>query len=82
MARLYAAELLKGQNIANSGVPTLYKVGNRHWVFEFKFTRTLAEVKKLLTEAINQIQSTHDGEERFDGRPIGARTNNCCTYPR
>ena len=26
MARLYAAELLKGQNIANSGVPSLYKV--------------------------------------------------------
>lgn len=57
------------------------EVGNRHWVFEFKFARTLAEVKKLLTEAINQIQS-NDGEERFDGRPIGARTNNCCTYPR
>lgn len=147
IARLYAAELLKGQDVANSGVPSLFKVmaeqspetvvsyfnralgsidyvrypieneaacraylqvllidaallpnvevhnalgrsdmevevGNRHLVFEFKFARTLAEVKKLLTEAINQIQSTHDGEERFDGRPIGARTNNCCTCPR
>lgn len=116
MARLYAAELLKGQDVANSGVPSLFKVmaeqspetvvsyfnralgsidyvrypieneaacraylqvlligaallpkvevevGNRHWVFEFKFAKTPAEVQKLLNQAVNQMQSVHYGE--------------------
>ena len=129
MARLYAAELLKGQDVANSGVPSLFKVmaeqspetvvsyfnralgsidyvrypieseaacraylqvlligaallpkvevhnalgrsdmevevGNRHWVFEFKFARTPSEVDKLLTQAVNQMQSVHYGENQ------------------
>lgn len=127
MARLYAAELLKGQDVANSGVPSLFKVmaeqspetvvsyfnralgsidyvrypieneaacraylqvlligaallpkvevhnalgrsdmevevGNRHWVFEFKFAKTPAEVQKLLNQAVSQMQSVHYGE--------------------
>lgn len=127
MARLYAAELLKGQDVANSGVPSLYKVmleqspetvvsyfnralgsidyvrypieneaasraylqvlligaallprvevhnalgrsdmevevGNRHWVFEFKFARTPSEVEKLLNQAVSQMQSVHYSE--------------------
>lgn len=38
------------------------RAGNRHWVFEFKYTSTDAEVETLLTEAIVQIQSQHYGE--------------------
>lgn len=38
------------------------EVGNRHWVFEFKFAKTSAEVQKLLNQAVNQMQSVHYGE--------------------
>ena len=46
MARLYAAELLKGQNIANSGVPSLYKVMSEQSleIVVHYFNRALASI--------------------------------------
>ena len=37
-------------------------VGNRHWVFEFKFARESSQEESLLSEAIDQIQRQHYGE--------------------
>ena len=42
------------------------RAGNRHWVFEFKYASTDAEVETLLTEAVVQIQSQHYGERVFN----------------
>ena len=46
------------------------RAGNRHWVFEFKYASTDAEVETLLTEAVVQIQSQHYGERVFNRNQI------------
>ena len=128
MARLYADELLKNQNIVQSGIPLLAKilanesvdtvieyfnkalgaidyqrypigneaqcraylqllligaaliprvethnafgrsdmevdVGNRHWVFEFKYADNNASVSTLLKQAVKQMQTQHYGND-------------------
>jgi len=135
MAQLYAGELLKGRNIAQSGVPILAKVmasetpetvvnyfnralgsidyvrypianeaacraylqvlligaalvpkvevhnahgrsdmevevGDRHWIFEFKYADTDSEVEALLKEAVEQMKTQHYGESLSGRQPI------------
>ena len=134
MAQLYASELLKGRNIAQSGVPILAKVmasetpetvvdyfnralgsidyvrypianeavcraylqvlligaalvpkvevhnahgrsdmevevGDRHWIFEFKYAGTGSEVETLLSQAVEQMKTQHYGES-LSGRQL------------
>ena len=134
MAQLYAGELLKGRNIAQSGVPILAKVmasetpetvvnyfnralgsidyvrypianeaacraylqvlligaalvpkvevhnahgrsdmevevGDRHWIFEFKYAGTGSEVETLLSQAVEQMKTQHYGES-LSGRQL------------
>ena len=135
MAQLYAGELLKGRNIAQSGVPILAKVmasetpqtvvdyfnralgsidyvrypianeaacraylqvlligaalvpkvevhnthgrsdmevevGDRHWIFEFKYAGTDSAVETLLKEAVEQMKTQHYGESLSGRQPI------------
>ena len=135
MAQLYAGELLKGRNIAQSGVPILAKVmasetpetvvnyfnralgsidyvrypianeaacraylqvlligaalvpkvevhnthgrsdmevevGDRHWIFEFKYAGTGSEVETLLSQAVEQMKTQHYGESLSGRQPI------------
>ena len=46
------------------------RVGNRHWVFEFKYCREGENSEKLLQGAVEQIQSRHYGEHSSTGELI------------
>ena len=45
------------------------EIGNRHWVFEFKYAKSSTEINELLQHAVDQIQSRHYGN-KADGRQL------------
>ena len=45
-------------------------IGNRHWVFEFKFSKDEARAAALLDAAVDQIKIKRYGEGELDGREL------------
>ena len=45
------------------------EVGDRHWIFEFKYAGTDSAVETLLKEAVEQMKTQHYGES-LSGRQL------------